>query len=1175
MAGEGVSLINELRTAGFSPDEVNAWGAQRRTELAQGGFQEHEIDAYFGVKAFDPAPLQKHLTENLNTLRAAEPEKAHTFMDALEAGYGISVSGLIANKQAPAKVVAEDADLATKVVGSMATLAGDFPFMLGGAILGGGGGAPSGPGASVTAVAGAFALPAGMRALLMDSYKNGEFRDFKDWWSRASGIMLETGKAWVTGAATGVAGKVAGAVLPAAVSPTLRTAATVGTELTTMVTVGKALEGEVPSADDFFVAGVALFGAKASVKTAAKLRDIYTKTGVPPRAVAEDAAKDPTILQDLAAEDPIVRAYRQEVLGMETEAPARPAVEAAQQAVLDRVSVGESTKEPWSLAKVYTAVKDDLYPIAKMEKALTEGASLDTAESPYQLARLVRGSAGKATQFLDFGAFDWKTYENTGPGLKQILEPHKADLDGFRAYAVARRAVELAGRDIETGVPLDAAKATVAAGKGYAEAFTKLQDYQGSLVKYLRDSGLVSKEAYDAMLEANRDYVPFHRMIEGGQAGAGAGMRTRNPIKGIKGSERTIIDPIESIIKNTYLYTALAERNGVNAAFGKIVASSPERAAELGVKVVKTQMKPIEVSKEELARQGIDAEAFTIFRPNVMRPAPNQIRYFEGGKPVTFELPPELAEAFNATDRQTAGMLVKIMAVPAKTLRAGSVLAPDFMLRNVVRDQLTAFTFSKNGYIPVWDMMSGAMSIAKQDGAFQNWLKSGGANATMVSIDRQYLQQHIAALDKDAGLMQRSWNVAKSPLEILRIGSELMENATRLGEFKRAMAGEAGTKADIQNAGFESREVTLDFQRIGAQTRSLNMISAFMNAGIEGMDRTVRGFKDAPVATLAKVGAGITLPSVLLWMANHDDPRWKEIPQWERDLFWIVMTKDHIYRIPKPFEIGLIFGSVPERLLDKFAGDNPDAMKNLAKTMLSAFAVNVAPTAAVPIVEQMTNYSAFTGHPLIPRRMEGLLPEYEHHEYSTELSKAMGQLVGTFPGLHDKSIASPIVIDNYIRGWTGSLGVYVEQLLDAGLRKAKVLPDPPKPIATLADIPVVKAFVVRYPSATAQSVQDFYESYADRKKVYDTFQYLVKNGDPDAAMAEAKLAPGAFARMEGIHQSIGALNSTIRLVYKNPDMSPSDKRQLIDSLYGQMIELARAGNEAMADTDKALAGALR
>jgi len=50
-----------------------------------------------------------------------------------------------------------------------------------------------------------------------------------------------------------------------------------------------------------------------------------------------------------------------------------------------------------------------------------------------------------------------------------------------------------------------------------------------------------------------------------------------------------------------------------------------------------------------------------------------------------------------------------------------------------------------------------------------------------------------------------------------------MEEATRLGEFKRALAA---TK-DPTQAAFASREVTLDFQRIGAKTRALNAIIAF------------------------------------------------------------------------------------------------------------------------------------------------------------------------------------------------------------------------------------------------------------------------------------------------------------------------------------------------------------
>src|SRR5204863_8151537 len=106
--------------------------------------------------------------------------------------------------------------------------------------------------------------------------------------------------------------------------------------------------------------------------------------------------------------------------------------------------------------------------------------------------------------------------------------------------------------------------------------------------------------------------------------------------------------------------------------------------------------------------------------------------------------------------------------------------------------------------------------------------------------------------------------------------------------------------------------------------------------------------------------------------------------------------------------------------------------------------------------------------------------------YTTELTKSIGQIVGTFSGMHDSSFASPIVIDNYIRGWTGTLGTYAVQIADAALRKAGVLPDPIQPARTLADIPAIRAFVVRYPSASAQSIQDFYDRYDKSAKLSAT-----------------------------------------------------------------------------------------
>jgi hypothetical protein len=58
--------------------------------------------------------------------------------------------------------------------------------------------------------------------------------------------------------------------------------------------------------------------------------------------------------------------------------------------------------------------------------------------------------------------------------------------------------------------------------------------------------------------------------------------------------------------------------------------------------------------------------------------------------------------------------------------------------------------------------------------------------------------------------------------------------------------------------------------------------------------------------------------------------------------------------------------------------------------------------------------------------------------------------------------------------------------------------------------------------------------------------------------------------MDTIQSSFGDPNNAIRLAYKNPDLPPSDKRWLIDSLYGRTTEIARAGSQAMAEVEKVL-----
>ena len=135
-----------------------------------------------------------------------------------------------------------------------------------------------------------------------------------------------------------------------------------------------------------------------------------------------------------------------------------------------------------------------------------------------------------------------------------------------------------------------------------------------------------------------------------------------------------------------------------------------------------------------------------------------------------------------------------------------------------------------------------------------------------------------------------------------------------------------------------------------------------------------RGLAEKPFETSAKAFAAITLPSILLWLNNKDDPRWKDIPRWQKDTMWIVMTKDHIYRIPKAHSAGILFGSIPERMLEAWSEENPKAFKDLEASILSNFIPVPMPTTPAPVVEQFANRSTFTDQPLIPSDVEGLLP---------------------------------------------------------------------------------------------------------------------------------------------------------------------------------------------------------
>ncbi len=820
---------------------------------------------------------------------------------------------------------------------------------------------------------------------------------------------------------------------------------------------------------------------------------------------------------------------------------------------------------------------DDLYAIKKFtEEATKGGVNLSIEEDPYMLARLLKGVTSKSTVFLETGTFGkkfWKMEQGkavpdlTGESLENILkEVHDpTQWRDFSTYLVARRTIQLSARDIETGIDVADAQATVTELEAKYKNFPRLAErtykYQDNLLVYAQEMGLLSKGLL-ARLRKFGDYVPFYRVFNELQSKGFMGKKMANissPIKRIKGSEKEIINPLESIVKNTYTLINAADRNQIGIAMANLVDQNPE-IAELFERVKTPMARVARVDAKEL---GVDIEGLSdedansvvdIFRPSFFVSG-DEVTVLLDGKKAYFKVDPDVRDALLTLDQENIGMIGKFLGLPAKWLRAGATLSPDFMVRNPARDQLTAFAYSNYGFLPGVDFMRGVASIIAKDSDYTLFRQSGAEHSMMVSMDRQYLSKTF----KEIVETKKFKDYVKHPLELFQIGSELGEKATRLGEFK----GGIRRGAQPLEAGFSARSVSLDFAQAGTTARAINRLIAFFNANIRGWGRMSSSFREHPTRTAFKVFVGITLPSILLYLANRDDPRWKEIPQWQKDLFWIVMTEDQIFRIPKPFELGIIFGSMPERFLEYLDNKDPKMLEEVMLNMAEAGSPGYIPTALLPIIENLADYSFFRGRAIVPASRQQLPPELQYTRWTGEFSKKVGELLNL----------SPAKVDNLINGWTGGLGRYATDILSKILVGTGISPNIPEPSPTLADTPVIKAFVVRNPfGSSGESVTTFYETLAEYTSGERFLKEMLSLGEierfeefkashPELLFFhdfENEVAYSASARyLRRVARDLAEIRKKEDEIFKSKTMTAGEKRTLIDQLDKVRFEVAR------------------
>ena len=782
----------------------------------------------------------------------------------------------------------------------------------------------------------------------------------------------------------------------------------------------------------------------------------------------------------------------------------------------------------------------------------------------YVLGRLAHGRWAIAHAMLTRSQYS-PDFQEKYPSLKEILAPVANRIDDFEVYIVAKRGLELHERGINPGFSREGAEAAVAEleDETFRTALERLVRYQNVLIDHLVDSGMLDQATADSFRMMNRFYVPFYRYFgEEAVSGGMRGMRQKwgnlpQMVKTIRGSTRSIYSPLQSIIRNTITFIDVAERNRA----ARALADLADRAKGMGwlmervrpdvqvnrvyLERLRKDLEEAGIPKEVLDEADLDRVAL-IFSPvrhaRFKEAKENILTIYRNGEAQFYQVHPELYRALQFLDQPASNWLFRMLQLPTRLLRAGAILTPEFAIRNPIRDQFTAFANSKYGFRPVIDPVRALFHLVKGekvggDELYDLWQASGGAQSTMISLNREYLEADLRKLIGQKTRKEKALEIIRSPITALEFITEATELATRLAEFERGIEKGGKTPEAIRWAAYASREVSIDFQRAGRLGRHANQVKAFFNATLQGPDKMAREFRKDPVRYTIIGLVSVTLPSIVMYLINRDDPRYQELPRWRKDLYWSFFTEDSVLFVPKPFEFGVLFGTVPERVLEWIATNDPKAFKDFEDTLFSTFLpgdprspIDWLPDALLPLVEVSANRDVFTDRPIVPRAEQDLEPWAQYGPRTSELAKWAGRLFGI----------SPRKLDHLIEGYTAGLGRHALQFIDllAGA-------DPLYPLFR----PFSSDLFV-----SAASLDEFYEELAQLEAQQRTINEMQKRGEQPTGYVDTR----RLSYLRRVRDQLSDLRRRNRQILESKTLTPEQKRQMSAAIQVQMVNLARA-----------------
>lgn len=725
-----------------------------------------------------------------------------------------------------------------------------------------------------------------------------------------------------------------------------------------------------------------------------------------------------------------------------------------------------------------------------------------------------------------------------GPSLANVVETLK-DTPGMNAeaanklftlYLAAKRGDRVGYDKLNFGVPEDQIKASVAkieANQGVRNVFEKAREqynaYNRDLMRFMAQTGALTPEEAQRLAKTN-DYIPYYReengnamLVIGGEGTFKVGSLAEQPqLRQLIGGNQKIMDFLTSSVENTSMLMDMGLRN-IAAKNAMFELESLGLAQFLGG----TPSGPDIVSFKD---KGVDKYV--------------RVKTDEAGIPATL-----LVKGMEGIPVNNSA-IVKAMGGMSTLLRRSITINPLYSARQVFRDSVAAPLLSGANFSPVL----GALRQIGASATREKLESRGIIGGQVFTGTNEDLSRILGELQ--AGKMGISQFIARA--EAIAMEADALTRRAQYDSYiAQGLSEMEATMMSLESMNFNRKGVS-------PSVRLASTLIPFFNAQLQSLDVLYRAATGKMPMNerldiqnkLLRRGALLAGTAVAYALLMQDDDTYKNATPDEKygNFFIHIPGMKESLRVPVPFEVGYIFKSLPEAIVNTMHSDEggEEALKaftNIAIQTIPGGTSALMPAATKPLLENLTGYSFYTGRQLETKAEQMEKAAYRYRDNTSEIAKQLGAAFNV----------SPIKIDNLIRGYTGSMGLAMVQAFNFSMPTAGT---PEQATKRLSDTAVIgPLFQPEDAGGIAGAVYDRMNEINEVKRTYDK---LIKDGRRAEATAflqqnietysKHALAGNVQEQMSKITQAVNAVKAS--------NMSPDDKRERLDRLQELRIKLA-------------------